>query len=240
MKIEPAAFIAIEKSMATAMHAEWDRLAGSIMKELHSKVEARDWAGAETLANKLTLQGVVKAVRPRLEELALSAVLFGAHRVTGNVKETTLAKTKAIPKELHLAVDQMEHAVEHDASDYVRKSLHAKIADLKQHDERAHMQKDDISEEQLAENGGLLEPEQAEAPPPKKKKFRKGDKTLYVHRDLKNTKQFLKWAKKQGFKTTVPREDLHVTLCYSKTPVDWDAMQKDEAELIVPPGPASI
>ena len=161
MKIEPKAFLAIEKSMATAMHAEWDRLSGSIMKGLHGKIAARDWAGAETLANQLTLKGVVAKVRPRLEELALSAILFGAHRVTGSVKTTHFAKNKVIPRELRSAIDQMEHAVEHDASDYVRKALHAKIAELKRLDERAHMQKDDVSDEQLAETGGLQQPEQA-------------------------------------------------------------------------------
>ena len=37
-------------------------------------------------------------MRPRLEELALSAILFGAHRVTGSVKTTHFAKNKVIPQ----------------------------------------------------------------------------------------------------------------------------------------------
>ena len=72
MKIEPKAFIAIEKSMATAMHAELDRLAASILPELRSAVEKGDWAGAETLANQLTLKGIVQKVRPKLEEMAVT------------------------------------------------------------------------------------------------------------------------------------------------------------------------
>ncbi len=241
MRIEPKAFLAIEKSMAAAMHAEWDRLSGSILKELHGKIAARDWAGAETLANNLTLKGVVTKVRPRLEELALSAILFGAHRVTGSVKTTHFAKNKVIPKELHAAIDQMEHAVEHDASDYGRNQLHAKIAELKRLDERAHMQKDDVSDEQLAQTGGLQEPEQGQRKKGKRKllteqdvakRVFKGGKTLYVHRELKNTDEFLAWARGQGFKTTVPADDLHVTLCYSKTPLDWP--KPDTSELIVP------
>ena len=250
MRIEPKAFLAIEKSMAAAMHAEWDRLSGSILKELHGKIAARDWAGAETLANQLTLKGVVAKVRPRLEELALSAILFGAHRVTGSVKTTHFAKNKVIPKELHAAIDQMEHAVEHDATDYVRKQLHAKIDELKRLDERAHMQKDDVSDEQLAETGGLQEPEQGQRKKGRgrllteqdvaKRVFKTGKWTLYVHRELQNAAQFLEWAKGQGFKTTIPAEDLHVTVCYSKTPVDWSAMGKTPADVMVQGGSRPI
>ena len=83
--------------------------------------------------------------------------------MTGNVKTTHFAKNKVIPKELHAAIDQMEHAVEHDASDYVRKQLHAKIAELKHQDERAHMQKDDVSEEPLARPAVSWSPSRASA-----------------------------------------------------------------------------
>ena len=97
MRIEPKAFVAIETSMSAAMKAEWDRLASSIVEQLHSAIAAKKWAEAQELANKLTLQGVVTKVRPRLEELAVSALLFGAHRVTGDVKETPVRQGDADP-----------------------------------------------------------------------------------------------------------------------------------------------
>lgn len=43
--------------------------------------------------------------------------------------------------------------------------------------------------------------------------------SLYVHRDLINTDDVRAWAKDQGFTSTLPDDDMHVTLCYSKTPV---------------------
>ena len=46
-----------------------------------------------------------------------------------------------------------------------------------------------------------------------------GEKNLYVHRPLLNTSALREWAKASGFKSTLPQDDLHVTLCYSKTPV---------------------
>lgn len=45
---------------------------------------------------------------------------------------------------------------------------------------------------------------------------------LYVRRDLKpsSAKALIAWAKENGFDTTLPADDMHVTVLYSKTPVD--------------------
>lgn len=45
-------------------------------------------------------------------------------------------------------------------------------------------------------------------------------RTLYVRRDVKNWKEISEHFKRQGFKTTLG-DDMHVTIVYSKTPVDW-------------------
>ena len=58
--------------------------------------------------------------------------------------------------------------------------------------------------------------------------------TLYVHRPLLNTDAVRAWAKEQGFKSTLP--DMHVTLAYSKEPVDWNALEAKEGELTVARG----
>jgi phage-related protein (TIGR01555 family) len=47
-------------------------------------------------------------------------------------------------------------------------------------------------------------------------------RTLYVRRDVINRTDIVKWAEGQGFSDIVP--DLHVTIAYSKTPVDWFEM----------------
>lgn len=46
-------------------------------------------------------------------------------------------------------------------------------------------------------------------------------RTLYVRRDVLNAKELIAWAKGQGFKTTVTPEQMHVTIAYSRRPVDW-------------------
>ncbi|MBW8791517.1 MAG: DUF1073 domain-containing protein [Rhizobium leguminosarum] len=47
-------------------------------------------------------------------------------------------------------------------------------------------------------------------------------RTLYVRRDVINRAEITAWAKEQGFTDIVP--DLHVTITYSKQPVDWFEM----------------
>lgn len=48
-------------------------------------------------------------------------------------------------------------------------------------------------------------------------------RTLYVSRPLRNAAELVDWAKGQGFAKTVPADDLHVTVAYSRDPVDWSA-----------------
>lgn len=44
---------------------------------------------------------------------------------------------------------------------------------------------------------------------------------LYVRRQVLNADHIIAWAKSTGFQTTLPPEDMHVTCCFSKEPVDW-------------------
>ena len=46
-------------------------------------------------------------------------------------------------------------------------------------------------------------------------------RTLYVRRDVLNGAEIIRWAKAQGFKTTLPASDLHVTIAFSREAVDW-------------------
>jgi hypothetical protein len=52
-------------------------------------------------------------------------------------------------------------------------------------------------------------------------------KTLYVHRPVLNADEIISWAKGQGFAVTLPASDMHVTVAYSKQPVNWQAIGDD-------------
>lgn len=46
-------------------------------------------------------------------------------------------------------------------------------------------------------------------------------RTLYVSRRVENAAELIAWAKEQGFKSTLPADDLHVTIAFSRKTVDW-------------------
>jgi uncharacterized protein len=70
-------------------------------------------------------------------------------------------------------------------------------------------------------------------------------RTLYVSRKLLNASEFIEWAKGQGFETATPADELHVTICFSRTPVDWMKMGEawggdEQGKLTVKPGGARV
>lgn len=66
-------------------------------------------------------------------------------------------------------------------------------------------------------------------------------RTLYVSRNVVNAAEIVAWARGQGFKSTLEASDLHVTITYSRTPVDWMAMGSTwEDEVKIPRGGARL
>lgn len=70
-------------------------------------------------------------------------------------------------------------------------------------------------------------------------------RTLYVQRRLLNASELIDWAKAQGFETTAPADQLHVTVAYSRQPVDWMKVGQDwhgdeAGNLTVPAGGARL
>ncbi len=49
-------------------------------------------------------------------------------------------------------------------------------------------------------------------------------KTLYCSRKLLNGEDLVKWAKGQGFDKCLDPKEMHVTIAYSKKPIDWSDM----------------
>ncbi|ANI04169.1 hypothetical protein A210_16430 [Pseudomonas putida SJTE-1] len=68
---------------------------------------------------------------------------------------------------------------------------------------------------------------------------------LYVQRKVTNGADILAWAKAQGFDTTVPADELHVTIAYSRQALDWmkvggDWGSRQDGGLAVAPGGARL
>lgn len=46
-------------------------------------------------------------------------------------------------------------------------------------------------------------------------------RTLYVHRKVTNAREIIAWARGQGLSDTLDAPDLHVTVAFSRKPLDW-------------------
>lgn len=84
-----------------------------------------------------------------------------------------------------------------------------------------------------------------ETPPLRRAANDAAPRTLYVSRKLINAPEFIRWARAQGFTSTLPAEDLHVTVLFSRQQVDWMRMgatwsENEKGELTVAPGGARL
>lgn len=93
--------------------------------------------------------------------------------------------------------------------------------------------------EETAEEEAALVP--VAKPEPKVAANDAAPRTLYVSRKLINADEFIAWAKGQGFASTLSADDLHVTVAFSRTPVDWmkageNWSSGEKGEMTVSPG----
>lgn len=83
---------------------------------------------------------------------------------------------------------------------------------------------EDPGESAIAEKEAATELELAKAKQPVQPVADAAPRTLYVSRKVMNGAAILKWARAQGFETTLKAADLHVTIAFSREPVDWMAV----------------
>lgn len=50
-------------------------------------------------------------------------------------------------------------------------------------------------------------------------------RTLYVYRQIRNPMDIISWAKSHGFEKTLPPDDLHVTIAFSRDKLDWGYLE---------------
>lgn len=70
-------------------------------------------------------------------------------------------------------------------------------------------------------------------------------KSLYIYRPVLNADDIMEWAREQGFSSVMGPDEMHVTMLYCESPVDWFAMpddwaQNEDGEKIIQPGGARM
>lgn len=66
------------------------------------------------------------------------------------------------------------------------------------------------------------------------------EKPLYVCRPVLNAAAIIEWAKGAGFETTLPPDEMHVTVAYSKRPMNWNAVAEDTSTIKVERGRRTV
>lgn len=99
--------------------------------------------------------------------------------------------------------------------------------------------------DELPDDDDDLPSTDADQPVAKKAITDAAPRSLYVSRKVINGAEIIAWAKSQGFESTVPADDLHVTIAYSRSPVDWMKVGEpwsgnSKGELSLAPGGARL
>ncbi|OJF97588.1 anti-CBASS protein Acb1 family protein [Pararhizobium antarcticum] len=108
-------------------------------------------------------------------------------------------------------------------------------------DEFGEIGEQEPSEAEMAAAAATQIAKQPVVPPLKQAANDAAPRTLYVRRDVLNAADIIAWAKGQGFATTLPADDMHVTITFSRAPVDWMEMGSTwDDEVKVPRGGARL
>lgn len=227
--IKPEAFIAIEEAMGSALTTEWARSLSDSIGELYDLLGQRRWYAAHALIDTIDLNRVVEQSREQIEELSVSALLFGASQASGSVSTTSYTQDgKALPQGLQQAIDQLDIGLKYNIAEEMRWELHRVVSELEEQQKYALLHKDDMSQADLVV-AGLATPDMG-----------LGKQTLYVSRTLVNSAQLREWAKAQGFPTMLDQQDFHVTVCFSRAKLDWSTIPPDVPEVIAIGGERKI
>lgn len=112
-------------------------------------------------------------------------------------------------------------------------------------DERYGLAQADPSDDDLGGNsaeGGDPDPANGASMDDSRRMNDATPRPLYVHRKLLNSADLIAWAKAQGIATTIDGSDMHVTIAFSRQPIDWlkveanDWNEEKDGSLVINPG----
>ena len=117
MKKKPIhqAYIAIEDTMMAAVRAAIMPRTEKLIADVRHALSVKDFSAAHHAVNTFTLAPAMDAARPKLKELAVSALLFGASR-HGPVEDTHHMKRGTIPYVVDQSINHLCVMVVHNAT----------------------------------------------------------------------------------------------------------------------------
>lgn len=212
--LNPELFLAIEGAMGNAVTGEWAKSLASVLGELQDLLSTGRWGAAHTLIDQLRFDNAVSEVREQMEELSVSALLFGAAHAAGSYDNTSFVNgSQELPLGLQQAIDQFDIHMQYTVAEEMRWALHTLATRLEEAAKTTQLAKFDATT--------MVAP-------------------LYVMRPLVNSAQLVQWAMAQGLPSILEQHDLHVTVCYSKEALPWGPIPGDVPEIIALGGERTI
>jgi hypothetical protein len=206
-KHEIRSFLSVERSLGQLSYAHMQGPAQEVIKSVRVALRRGDYASANDALKHVSFRQAADAVESRSRVYLKAAYLLGASRVYGSLGAMPARALHRVNDNVISHVAKVAAGiVGHRAEIVVRSHLAKLIA-------REHA---DHRENQYART-------KRETP----------YQTLYVRRELLNASQVVSWARSQGFQTTLPPADMHVTVAYSKEPVPWGRLELDDDTLDV-------
>ena len=246
------ALLKLEQALNDRLRASWRRESLPVYEQIAKDLTDKKFGQALQHVHKLDMTHVGQENRPWIKHMLLSCAIFGSK--IANKRGPQFMTAGTYDKTLDHVTDVMCQFFEHRATALVQTRMLQSIARAEQSAHplaavtKGEAQKDDSDavgaspadaspdlSVSVLNQGGKLNPEQAEAPPRRRKRRklrRKGEPaTLYVSRRLTKdcAKRFIAWAKSQGFESCTPAEDMHATICYSRDPIDWDGVDPQDS-----------
>lgn len=158
----------------------------------------------------------------KLQEALTAAGI--AHAAAVSAKARSVAQRKFFVSELRSAGKAPAHVKDH---------LRSQIARLKKEEKRFSDAITRLNSKQRDLRARIKA--KSKATRSKKRAMHKRHAPVYVCRYLVNAEDFVAWAKSQGFGTVIDPKDLHVTIAYSRQPMDWPTAQDNR--LVLRPSP---
>lgn len=223
-------YLALEVALTRRLVKTWQKLSQPVYAAIEDAIKKQDWHAALNQVHRLDLTEVGTQNQEYIQHMMLSCALLGSK--IANKTGPQFVAAGAYKQTLSHVTGLILQYLEHRATAVVQARVLQLIAQAETAAKTALLSahKLDIASSDLLA-GGLLNPEQAEATPMQ---------PLYVCRPLLNGDQLFDWAKASGFNSVIVPASMHVTIMYSKQPVDWSVLPPDTKRLVARGGTRRI
>lgn len=141
--VDAKSFLALEKSLSSRLVSAWAEISSPLVEEITDYIRKGDYASAIMVAEGIDLAPLVEQEKNYLRYITTASLLFGASRVTPDVKQASLSSVK-MDSVVDSAVALLSRSIEYNVEDYIRSKLLAYISKASLDDEHTNYSPSDF------------------------------------------------------------------------------------------------